>query len=1015
MKTYSIILVILAIIVSFLGLPPLINPANTASPIAHQGILDLRHYDFDKNDPVRLDGEWEFVSGQLVSSSYFDEHSNTLAYVSVPSLWKKYIIQKQSVPLYHRATYRLKVKLNHNNQILGIKTSNIRMSNSIYINGNLIGQSGIPKDNDSYVAQNTPYVAYFHTSTDVAEIIIQVANFDYASGGGIIGSIYLGNEKSISSLREKSVAYDWIMISSLLIMGVYFLGFYLHLRKDIHLLFFSLFCFAMVLYSATHGEKLLYNLSPQLSYELFERFQMVSSNLLGFFLLLYYHFSLRQFSSQKFVRFISGIGGLLLVSLVLPISIHSRLQPLYSIYLLLIFLYLIYIQIKAISRKVTGAMYLVSGSLVLVMYFIVGTLNVLGNIDLTSLPPALPFVYLLMLSLFMAHRFADTFQKNEELSSLLLQSDKFKDEFLAKTSHEFRTPLHGIIAIVQSMLSHSNRDTLTTDQSNKLSLVVDIAQRLSYLVNDILDLSKLKQGELQVAVKNVDLYSTAYVLSEIFSYMISKDITIRLFVPRDLPNVKADEERLRQILYNLMNNAVTYTHKGTIDILAREEDGFLVVSIKDTGEGIAADHLMMIFEPFQQYSASQRNAGGVGLGLNITKQLVELQGGQIWVESEIGMGSTFHFTLPVAPQTGRIEKTYSEPIPVFSPSHPARTFPYVTGEPAGKKIMIADDDHTNLQVLVNALQTEGYYIIAVDHGQSVLEQLEKHADIDLILLDIMMPEISGYEVCRKIRETYSLSELPVLMLTAAILPEDMVAAFQSGANDFLHKPLDLTELKTRMRNLMMMKESARTAIKMEVAFLQAQIKPHFLYNVLNSILSLSYINIEESRKLITNFATFLRESFVFSNTDQLVPLHKELSLLQSYVEIEKARFPEKLQFQLVREKHLDGMIPPLLLQPIVENAIRHGIMKKAGHGNVSLTITQNRKHLIFQILDNGVGMTDEQIEQLIHHHQPDHNLTGVGLRNIMKRIKQYSGASLTITSEEQVGTMITITFPHIKL
>ncbi len=1010
-KRNTVLLLVLMLVFVFAGLAMSIETtSHNRTPLASKGVLDLRNYNFAKSGAVMLDGEWEFVSGKLVDSSYFANPDREVTYVPVPSLWTRYKINGQAVPKFQKATYRLSIKLNNREQIMGLKTSNLRMSNMIFVNGKRVGQSGVPSNERDYIQENTPYTAYFYVKDDVLEIIVHIANFDYASGGGIIDSISFGNDKSIERVREKLLAYDWIMIAAFLMMGTYFLGYFWHARKEKNSLFFSLFCFASSAYFLTHGEKVLYGIIPDISYGLFQRMQMFSTVLVGVCLLLYYHVSLRAFSSKKAVRMILGLGIFLCVMVVFPVSINSMFQLWNSGFLFIVIVYTGYIQLKAISQQVTGAMYLVCASLTLLLYFIIDTLNLQGDIRFAILPPALPFFYLLMLSLFMAHRFLDTFRKNEELSRLLLQSNKFKDEFLAKTSHEFRTPLHGIIAIVQTMLNHSNSNSLTREETDRLSLVVGIAKRLSSLVNDILDFAKLRQGELQITRSNVDVYANTYVVSEIFTYMTGKEVRVVHSVPRDLPDVWADENRLRQILNNLMGNAVKFTSSGTIEIRAREEHGFVVVSIADTGDGIEADQLASIFEPYQQKSFRQSN-DGVGLGLNITKQLVELQGGEIWVESKPNHGSVFSFTLPIASgEAARSEKNPELPT-VPLPSKTKLTIPHFAGNPNGKKVIVADDDHTNLQVLVNALKTEGYSIIAVDHGRWVVDLLEQHSDIDVVLLDIMMPELSGYEVCQAIRESYSLAELPVLMLTAAIFPEDMVAAFQSGANDFLHKPLDLTELKTRVRNLMMMKESARTATKMEVAFLQAQIKPHFLYNVLNSILALSYMDVEKSRKLITSFASFLRESFVFSNTNKLVPLEKELSLLHSYVEIEQARFPEKIQFELTCSRTLNCKIPPLLLQPIVENAIRHGITKRPEGGRVRVTIEQVHDHVVFHIADNGVGMSEKQIEDILNR-QPG-NLDGVGLVNIIKRIKQFNGSSLSIASDVMTGTAITIRLPYL--
>lgn len=969
-------------------------------PTAVKGMLDLRDYDFQRG-AIELNGEWEFIPDQLVDSTHFEIEESHI--VQVPSLWAKYEINGQNVSRFTMGTYRLKILVNEAEEVLGIKTSNIRMSNTIFINGEIVGSSGKPAEEREYIQHNIPYTAYFSHDNQEIEILVQVANFDYASGGGIVGAIYLGDQESIAEVQESSLLYDWVTITAFLTMFIYFFGSYIHFKKDIEMLYFSLFCFSAAVYYASHGEKVMLSIMPSMDYEAFERIQMLSSITFGIFLLLYFYYSFKLISNKRMIQILCGIGIFLSLTSVLPVRLNSELQMIYSSYLLVVILFTIYIQLKAIRQRAVGAIYLVLTSIAVFIFFIVATLNVIGNYQLNLLPPILPFFILAMLSLFISNRFSDSFLKKEELSNALIRVDQLKDEFLAKTSHEFRTPLHGITAISQSILD-KDETMMSIQEREKISLIMGIAQRLSHLVNDILDHSKLKQGELKLFITSVDLYALIHVTTEIFEYMIEKDVKILNRIPRG-QLVLADEERLRQILYNLIDNAVKYTEVGTILIESTTLEGKVVINVSDTGIGIPAEDFDSLFDPFQQF---ENSVGGTGLGLSVTKQLVELQGGEISVRSKVGEGTTFSITLPSGEPSERQGNIHSrfyipkkEPLPFSLP------FRLNKGD---KKILIADDDHVNLKVLIDTLEMEPYSIIAVDNGLSVLEEVKNNPDVGLILMDIMMPGMSGYEVTQRLRETYNLSELPVLMLTAAINPEDMIAAFQSGANDFLHKPFVSSELKTRVRNLLLMKESAETITKMEVAFLQAQIKPHFIYNVLNTILSLSYTDLDKSRSMITDFATFLRGSFAFENTDGLVTLDKELTLVQSYVNIQQVRFPHQLQWELDVEENLHCLIPPILLQPLVENAINHGIRSYSDDGKVRLSVRKEEKQVHFIISDNGKGISRERLKQIRDN---DRSISGVGLQNIAKRLRHFERAGITIESVEHIGTSVEITFPLI--
>lgn len=993
-KNYVKIVVILGVLfISGFVFNSFLGKEQPRAPKVVNGVLDLRNYELNSAEPVAMNGEWEFVPNKLLDSSEFEKQQSYK--VQVPSLWTNYDINGEKVPKYSSGTYRIKILLNDPAEVLGIKTTNIRMSNAVYIDGKLLGKSGIPAENSTYTPHNIPYVSYFSPRRKEIELIVHIANFDYASGGGILGSIFIGDQNSIGKFRESSLAYDWITIAAFSAMFIFFLGSYLHARIGKEQLFFSLFCFANVLYAVSHGEKVFMGLFPSTPYAFFERIQSLSSICIGLFMLCFFAASLRPFANKGIVKFLYAVGILLTGSALLPVKINSSFQIYYSLYIFIILMYILYLQIVAISKRAVGASYLIFSTFTIFIYFTVGTLNVMTNYALNTIPPLFPFICLTMLSLYISHRFMDSFLKKEELSKALLRVDKLKDEFLAKTSHEFRTPLHGIIAVSQSMLE-DRESTLKVEEEEKMGLIVGTAQRLSNLVNDILDFSKLKEGDLRVHIVPVDLFAITHVVVETFTYMIDKDVKIVNHIHRG-QFVMADEERLRQILYNLIDNAVKYTIHGHVEIKCYEQEENLVIEVSDTGIGIAQENLKFIFEPFSQYSNS---TGGTGLGLSVTKELVHIQGGTITVVSAINKGTTFSVTLPKATSLNEAKQ------------HPfSLSIPFIIENKDRKKVIIADDNHVNLKVLIDTLMAEGYFIIAVDSGKAVWEQMKKHPDVDLVVLDIMMPEISGYEVCQQLRKSYLPSELPILMLTAAFRPEDMIAAFQSGANDFLHKPFDTSELKTRIRNLIQMKESSENAVKMEVAFLQAQIKPHFIYNVLNSILSLSYIDLDKARTMITDFANFMRGSFSFENTHSLVTIEKELSLIQSYVNIHRTRFPEQLVWKVEMDDSIHCLIPPLLLQPIVENAIVHGLKKKEGPGTVKLIVKKENDLIIFRIIDNGLGISEQRLQQIWNVEKDKGQ--GVGLQNIEKRLKYFEDASIQITSEKHKGTTVELRFPII--
>lgn len=426
-------------------------------------------------------------------------------------------------------------------------------------------------------------------------------------------------------------------------------------------------------------------------------------------------------------------------------------------------------------------------------------------------------------------------QANADLQRL----DKLKDEFLANTSHELRTPLNGIIGIAESLMDGVTGSLPQATRFN-LSLIVSSGRRLATLVNDILDFSKLKHETIELQLKPVEMRSLAEVVLTLCQPLIGqKNLQLINSISPDLPAVNADENRVQQILHNLVGNAIKFTDSGTVEITAeirgKNSDSQLEISISDTGIGIPEDKLDRIFESFEQADGSTaRQYGGTGLGLAITKTLVELHKGKISVESSVGVGSRFTFTLPISEgldaQTEadfKIGKLRIERVPKLNvktsqlPDYllPTNLKPVIL-DGSRINILIVDDEPVNRQVFTNYLSLQNYHISQASNGLEALALLESGFKPDLILLDVMMPRLTGYEVTRKIRETWQANELPILLLSAKNQVSDLVVGLEVGANDYLTKPITKDELLARIKTHLNIKhlkaENLRLATELDI-------------------------------------------------------------------------------------------------------------------------------------------------------------------------------------------------------
>ena len=422
----------------------------------------------------------------------------------------------------------------------------------------------------------------------------------------------------------------------------------------------------------------------------------------------------------------------------------------------------------------------------------------------------------------MAKQLQTSFETLESRNNDLQRLDKLKDEFLANTSHELRTPLNGMIGIAESMLNGATGNISPVQRIN-LAMIAQSGHRLATLVNDILDFSKLRHKDIELQLKPVGVREIIEVVLALSQPLIgNKDLQLIDDIPDNLPPAQADENRLQQILHNLVGNAIKFTESGKISIsakLAEEEkkeneqdvnskfkidNSKLIITIADTGIGIPEDKLDRIFESFEQAEGSTtREYGGTGLGLAVTKKLVELHQGKIWVRSTAGVGSQFSFTLPVAKKQRLTQSRSTSKIhyPLSIAIQEEELDPSKESSQNGQqiKVLIVDDEPVNLQVLANNLSLQNYAITQASNGEEALAVMENGLQPDLILLDVMMPKMTGYEVTRRLRDRFPATELPIILLTAKTQVQDLVIGFDVGANDYLTKPIASEELIARIR------------------------------------------------------------------------------------------------------------------------------------------------------------------------------------------------------------------------
>ncbi|WP_261807797.1 ATP-binding protein [Paenibacillus sp. N3.4] len=832
-----------------------------------------------------------------------------------------------------------------------------------------------------------------------------------------MNSIEFGSHGDITKLNGLLIGSDLAGILILVMFGAYHLNLYLLRRREKTYLLSGLYFISLAVIQFLYGEKLFQRLFPGISFDLAYKALDLSEFLSSVLSVMFFcSINNRLMSQRKMVWLISPILIYMVAIIVLPYSLYNEIRSLFFLYVGIAPLFILGRMIYLFRTSPRGTserkeLLLFIAAIVSLLGFLVDgslysenlvTSDLLGKVAIIS--------FITLMNILLAVRFTIAYEKTETLTNQLTISNQLKDEFLMHTSHEIKTPLHGIMNITSYLLDDDEHN-LSAKQKQNLWLIKDTSNKLSMLMYDLIDVTHLKHGELRLHITVVDIRAVTQIIFDVLHFELAGKV-VRLN-NQVLPNVwvQADENRLRQILYNLVHNAIKHTEKGEISVTSRVSSGMVYVTVTDTGIGIPIDKHTSIFEYFEQLDQVMPGDGytGMGVGLYISRKLVERMGGEIHVVwSEIGQGTSMAFTLPSA----------AEPLPVRDHIYSIDMYRQRAVEELDSfdileqhtyTILIVDDEASNIHTLLNILKRHPYNVITAFSAKEAMIKIKEYPQVDLVILDVMMPGISGFELCRLLRTQYSILDLPILFATAKDNSQDIAMGFGAGANDYLTKPFEAETLIARIHTLIAMKTSIQEAIRNELAFHQAQIKPHFLYNALSSVISFCYTDGEKAAYLLSKLSQYLRYILDMDRNELFVPLNRELELIEAYVEIEKARFGERFDFASYVDEGLKHVaIPSLCIQPFVENAIRHGLFEKEGHGTVTLTIQEGDRYLQVTVQDDGVGMPDDLLYQIANGSRDS---GGIGISNIRSRLDSIPGATLIVSSEMGRGTKITMYLP----
>ncbi|SHL05736.1 Histidine kinase-, DNA gyrase B-, and HSP90-like ATPase [Anaerocolumna jejuensis DSM 15929] len=1022
-KKSSIIICIVILAANILGLVLLNNPHYKNLAAASNGVLSLADWDFARKGLAKIGGTWEFYPGKLITpkqgEDVFQEYEQYRRYVKVPDDWRNYGAYK-SKP-FNSGTFRLLLNLPEDGSY-GIKTDGIQSAADIYMNGTKVCESGRVSDEaEGFMPDIRRLAGFAGSSAKRMELVVKVSTYD-SYKGGILQGFDFGRSEEILKSRDLDRSVDFFVISCCMVAGICLAGSFLIKKGSKHSFYFGVFLILQGIYISTIGDRLISDLLPMPgNTATFYGFQIQITFISFFCLLLLINSYFKKYSERKIVVILgillNIVGPVLIWVPFTSVSVMGISFYLYKLTLAAVIAvtlaYILLVIYRASRKKMEYAEYVIIFITAFGCYLISLLLDFLTDINVGKMPTVMMLALILTQIVLMYYRSKTAFQKVDQLSSQLLVYDQLKDRFLAKTSLELQKPANGIISLSEELLK-GEKGSISIYQQQNIMQINREGKHIYSILDEMLEASGDNQN-IKIVQENIDRDSLEAMIAEL-EYLAyeRKDLKVVRKIPIDFPGIRSDKVKLRQIFYHLIHNAVKFTETGEIEISAAIYGNEAFLSVKDTGIGIPYAQKEIIFIPFYQ-GKKQGEEEGLGLGLGITKNLIEILGGKIWVVSEAGKGSRFTFSMPLGEKKTEIRHTEK---PLYE-----RKAGSEVSEASAEKNLCQDNqegytklegtrEETLLIVMkddqlireVRHLNSEEKYNLILCGIYDKALDLAAKEECDLIILDFGMDYAAGYETCLKIRERYSMTELPVIILTETGQAKELQKSVRSGVNDFMQKPFSWEELRIRVETLLLVRKSAREAINQEYKMLHAQIMPHFLYNTLNTIIGLSYKDAEQACEALQYLSTYFRAKLDFDSYNSFVSVEREVELMKAYLAIEKMRFKERLEIIYDLDESLDFELPALTLQPLVENSVQHGVLDNNRRITVEITIKETAENeIIIQIKDNGMGIPKVKQEELLAEKN-----NRIGFSNVLRKIRLMKNSNLTLESEEGKGTCITI-------
>ncbi len=784
--------------------------AGKQGPRVINGILDLRNRNLSNSGLVRLNGEWEFYWHELLSPGDFNaRHLNEGSgkYIIVPKRWDYQKNGNKNNSVFGYATYRLKILLKNKNMPLALRLPGIFSSYRLWADDMLLITSGtVGKTRQTSAPEDSPRIVFFNNKKEQITLTIEVSNF-YDIPGGICFPITFGNAFTIHKEKSERENLEIFFFGAILFISIFHFGLFILRSKDKSLLFFGFFCLVIAVRTIFTGEHVLMNYLSAIGYEMQKKIEFFTLPFGAVSFCLFFNSQYPGGMRKGMLKFfiVSGAAYSLIIS-AFPLRVYTAILFFYQLIIISLCIYTIVLLLIAIYRKKEGAVIFITGFFILFLSVFMEILQDRLKIEVGFYIPFGMLVFIIAQAFILAQKYSRAFKETEnysieleekvrERTVQLEEANQGKTNFFINIAHETKTPL----TLIDNYLdSYIKKYGLT----NELKIMKNNFRQLLNTMVDFLDFEKIQKGRVVYNHDTVTNFSrilkNKIVLFRDFAKI--KNIDLRDDIRENL-FVKIDSYAIDRIINNIVENAIKYTSGGEISVRLNENKNKVNFIVEDTGIGLTGDQVKKIFEPFYQIQSDKKYYNGIGIGLNITKKILDSVGGKISVKSRINRGSVFTIELNRHHLTSNDIVGKEEPL---SGTRKPNNNAGIIGEKFTKglhNIFIVEDNIDLLSYLVENMagKFNVYYAL---NGKDALEKIGGIPGPHLIISDVLMDQMDGFEFYENLLKDARYKKIPFIFLTAKTSKKDKLDGLKKGAVDYIYKPFVIEELIAKIRSIL---------------------------------------------------------------------------------------------------------------------------------------------------------------------------------------------------------------------